>query len=91
MSSTDCLGYVAASLVLATFSARTMVLLRGLAIASNIAFITYASTARLWPILLLHAIMLPLNLLRLREAFWAEDPPAAAAAAGLAIGPEPMQ
>lgn len=69
MTTIDGLGYFAASLVLATFCARTMVLLRALAIASNFAFIAYGSTARLWPIVLLHAVMLPLNMMRLHEAF----------------------
>jgi CRP/FNR family transcriptional regulator, cyclic AMP receptor protein len=68
MMTTDALGYLAASLVLATFCAKTMILLRALAIASNVAFIAYALLAHLWPILLLHAIMLPLNAARLREA-----------------------
>lgn len=68
LSTTDGLGYLAASLVLATFCAKTMVPLRMLAIASNLAFIAYALLAHLWPILLLHAIMLPLNAARLREA-----------------------
>jgi CRP/FNR family cyclic AMP-dependent transcriptional regulator len=76
MTTIDSLGYFAASLVLATFCARTMVSLRLLAIASNAAFISYALCARLWPILLLHAIMLPLNLVRLREAFGARPVPA---------------
>lgn len=67
MTSIDGLGYIAASLVLATFTAKSMVALRALAIASNIAFIAYAVSASLWPILLLHSIMLPLNLVRLRE------------------------
>ena len=66
----DSIGYVAASLVLATFCARTMVLLRALAIASNLAFIAYGLLAHLWPILLLHAVMLPLNVYRLLEAAW---------------------
>ena len=68
MTAVDGLGYVAAALVLATFTARTMVSLRALAIVSNLAFIAYGFSAALWPILLLHLIMLPLNLLRLREA-----------------------
>jgi hypothetical protein len=55
-------------LVLATFCAKSMVLLRVLAIASNIVFIAYGFEAGLWPILVLHTTMLPLNLLRLREA-----------------------
>jgi hypothetical protein len=68
MTTIDCYGYFAASLVLATFCARTMVLLRSLALASNGAFIVYAVSAHLWPILVLHAAMLPLNAVRLREA-----------------------
>jgi hypothetical protein len=68
MTTTDALGYLAASLVLGTFCAKTMIPLRALAIASNLAFIAYALAAHLWPILLLHSIMLPLNAARLREA-----------------------
>jgi hypothetical protein len=44
-----------------------MVTLRLLAIASNAAFITYALAAGLSPIVVLHTVMLPLNLLRLRQ------------------------
>jgi hypothetical protein len=54
-------------LVLATFCAKTVVTLRALGIASNFAFVAYGSTARLWPIVPLHAVMLPLNATRLRE------------------------
>ncbi len=68
MTPIDGLGYVAASLVLATFTAKSMVSLRVLAIGSNLAFIGYGLAASLWPILVLNLIMLPLNLLRLREA-----------------------
>lgn len=66
------LGYMAASLVLAAFCAKSMVTLRVLALCSNVAFVLYAIEASLWPILLLHAVMFPLNLLRLREALGAE-------------------
>jgi ABC-type glycerol-3-phosphate transport system permease component len=62
------MGYVAASLVLATFCAKRMVSLRALAISSNVAFITYGLAAQLWPIVMLHVIMLPLNVSRLRDA-----------------------
>ena len=63
---TDLLGYAAAGLVLATFSARSLRALRSLAIASNVVFITYAAFAHLAPVLL-HALLLPLNVWRLRE------------------------
>jgi hypothetical protein len=62
------LGYTAATLVLATFCAKSMVTLRVLALCSNVAFVIYAIAASLWPILLLHAVMFPLNLVRLWEA-----------------------
>ena len=52
---------------MATFCAKTMVPSRAPAIASNTTLTTYAAGAGLWPILVLHTIMLPFNLLRLRE------------------------
>ncbi|CAN7763333.1 hypothetical protein LJR084_007271 [Variovorax sp. LjRoot84] len=58
----DLLGYAAAALVLATFSARSMTALRSLAIASNLLFIAYAALTWLPPVLALHALLLPLNL-----------------------------
>lgn len=60
-------GYVAAGLVLATFSMRTMIPLRLLGIASNVAFITYGALDSIWPVLILHAALLPLNVWRLIE------------------------
>src|SRR5712671_6163532 len=68
MALQDLVGWIAASLVLATFSARSMVPLRALAVGSNVAFVGYPYMAGLWPILLLHSIMLPLNAQRLRQA-----------------------
>ena len=51
----DAIGYAAAALVLATFSARSMHALRWTAIASNLAFIAYGYLGALSPVLLLHA------------------------------------
>jgi CRP/FNR family transcriptional regulator, cyclic AMP receptor protein len=65
---TEVLGYAAAGLVLATFSVRSIAALRTLAIASNLLFIAYAACADLSPVLVLHALLLPLNALRLHEA-----------------------
>jgi len=59
------LGTTACLLVLCTFSMASMRRLRLVAIASNLAFIGYAWSLGLWPILLLHSVLLPLNLLRL--------------------------
>jgi hypothetical protein len=53
MTITDGMGYIAASLVLATFCAKRMVSLRVLAISSNVAFITYGPAAQLWPVVVL--------------------------------------
>ena len=55
------IGYVASALVLATFGMKDMVSLRMVAICSNFAFITYAFFLNLTPILILHAILLPLK------------------------------
>jgi len=65
---TDALGYVAAGLVFATFCAQRMALLRVLAIASNVAFIGYGFLDGLWPILILHSAMLPINIQRYRQS-----------------------
>ena len=64
---TDALGYVAAGLVFATFCAQRMALLRVLAIASNVAFIGYGFLEGLWPILILHSAMLPINIRRYQQ------------------------
>lgn len=63
----DVVGFVAASLVLATFSLRSMSALRYTAIVSNIAFIAYGYLGELMPILLLHGLLLPMNVLRLAQ------------------------
>ncbi len=59
------LGYLASLLVFSTFYMRTMLPLRYLAIASNVAFISYGVPLGLWPVVILHALLLPLNLVRL--------------------------
>jgi CRP/FNR family cyclic AMP-dependent transcriptional regulator len=65
MSFVEPLGYLASALVLATFCMRNMVALRCMAIASNVAFITYGGLADLGPVLVLHLLLLPVNVLRL--------------------------
>jgi CRP/FNR family transcriptional regulator, cyclic AMP receptor protein len=60
-------GYVASVLVLLTFIAKDMRLLRTAAIFSNLAFITYGALQWLPPVLLLHVVLLPLNMVRLSE------------------------
>lgn len=64
MALSEMVGYLASALVLLTFCMRTMMPLRLFAIGSNVAFIVYAVMAELYPVLVLHAILLPLNIYR---------------------------
>jgi CRP/FNR family transcriptional regulator, cyclic AMP receptor protein len=64
MAPSEMVGYLASALVLLTFCMKTMMPLRLFAIGSNIAFIVYAAMAALYPVLVLHAILLPLNVYR---------------------------
>ncbi len=63
----DGIGFAAAGLVLATFSMRSMIALRWVAIASNLAFIAYGYLGHLAPVLLLHLLLLPINIGRLAQ------------------------
>ena len=72
MSPIEGVGYVASALVLATFCMHGMVPLRCMAIASNVAFIAYGVLADLGPVLVLHLLLLPVNVLRL--AGWRASP-----------------
>ena len=61
----DLLGYAASATVLATFCMNTMIPLRATAILSNILFASFGLGARIYPVLILHLILLPVNALRL--------------------------
>lgn len=63
----ELLGYAASALVFATFWMKTLLALRVIAILSNIAFVIYAVSAGIVPILILHTALLPLNLWRVVE------------------------
>ena len=63
----DLLGFAAAGLVLLAFYTRSSAAMRAAAIASNLMFIAYAGTQGLLPVLVLHALLLPLNVWRLCE------------------------
>jgi hypothetical protein len=71
----DTLGWIAAALMVATFSCRDPLWMRPLAVCTNLAFIAYACIAGLAPVLALHALLLPINLMRwwqsAREYRWA--------------------
>ena len=63
----DAIGIAAGLAVIATFYSVVPVKVRLLAILSNLLFIGYAIAAGLWPVLILHTVLLPLNLWRLDE------------------------
>lgn len=67
MELTNILGCLASILVFAAFYVKHILILRFIAISSNIAFIAYASTAHLIPIFILHSFLLPLNIRRIVE------------------------
>ena len=61
------LGYVAAACVFVTFYMKTMVPLRIAGIVSNVLFIGYGYAVDAYPVLILHVVLLPLNILRLHQ------------------------
>ena len=63
----DVAGYVASLLVFCAFYMKTMIPLRWVAIASNVVFLAYGIAGRVYPVLLLHVVLLPLNCLRLQQ------------------------
>jgi hypothetical protein len=66
---TSAVGWIAATLVLASFCCKTMASLRIAAICSNVAFMSYGFMVGATPIVVLHALLLPLNLWRLQQIF----------------------
>ncbi|MFK4510051.1 cyclic nucleotide-binding domain-containing protein [Bradyrhizobium daqingense] len=65
MTLIEAIGYLASALVLLTFCMSTMLSLRAVAICSNFAFISYGFGAGLYPVLVLHVVLLPLNIVLL--------------------------
>jgi len=61
----DILGYAASASVLTTFCMSTMVPLRVIAIFSNVLFATFGALSHIYPVLVLHLILLPVNVMRL--------------------------
>src|SRR4051812_21084926 len=67
MNGLEILGYVASGLTFLTFYMKAMLPLRYIALCSNIAFIIYGYFSNLYPVLLLHVMLLPLNGSRIME------------------------
>ena len=67
MNYVQVVGFIAAGLVIATLSMRTMVPLRIVGLCSNVAFVSYGILFHSYPTIVLHSILFPLNIYRLRE------------------------
>jgi CRP-like cAMP-binding protein len=67
MSWVEGIGYLAALITVATFYMKTMIPLRVVGIASNVTWIAYGALAGVYPPLVLHVLLLPLNALRLKQ------------------------
>jgi len=63
----EVVGYIGALLTFATYSMKRMIPLRIIGILSNIFFAAYGFLAPVYPQLVLHIVLLPLNVVRLRE------------------------
>jgi hypothetical protein len=63
----DILGYFGATLTLCVYSMKRMIPLRMIGICANCVFITYGGLAEVYPQMVLHSMLLPINILRLRE------------------------
>ena len=61
----DVAGYLASGLVVIAFCMKDIILLRAVALTSNLAFLTSGIGLGLAPVWLLHAILLPINAWRL--------------------------
>lgn len=87
----DLLGWAASLLTLITFAQTSMIPLRVTAILANVFFIAYSAIGHFLPVLTLHAVLLPLNALRLGRAMTAAVLSSEAAAAAVredALPPE---
>jgi CRP/FNR family transcriptional regulator, cyclic AMP receptor protein len=63
----EILGYAGALLTLGTYSMKRMIPLRVIGICGNCLFVAYGFLAPVYPQLVLHSVLLPLNAFRLRE------------------------
>lgn len=68
MEIAEAFGWLAAALMLATFLCRSHRPLRCLALSANLAFIAYGALAGLAPVMALHLLLVPINVLRLVQA-----------------------
>lgn len=67
MTVVEIVGYLGVGFVFVSFSMKTMIPLRVISITSNVVLIGYGFAGAVYPVLVLHAVLLPLNLYRLFE------------------------
>src|SRR5262245_11628301 len=63
----EALGYLGVLLTIGTYSMKRMIPLRIIGICANCVFIAYGFHASVYPQLLLHSVLLPLNAFRMWE------------------------
>jgi hypothetical protein len=63
----DLLGFAAAAAVLAGFCMNSIRNLRMAALASNVLFVLYGFLAHIYPVVILHLILVPINLQKLHR------------------------
>jgi hypothetical protein len=63
----DLLGFAAAAAVLAGFCMNSIRNLRLAALASNVLFVLYGLFAHIYPVVILHLILMPINLQKLHR------------------------
>jgi len=67
-NATEVVGFLAAGTTVTAFYCQRMFTLRIAAIGANVLFITYGFILDLKPVLALHCVLLPLNIIRLAGA-----------------------
>lgn len=66
---TDIIGFLAAGMTITAFCCTSMLCLRLAAILANVLFIAYAAILGLMPVLGLHCVLLPLNIVRFAQCW----------------------
>jgi len=61
------IGWCACGLMLITFCCKRVIWLRSFAVAANLAFIAYGWFGDIAPVMTLHVVLLPINLMRLAQ------------------------
>ncbi len=61
----DMIGYLAAVLMFITFFMKKMIPLRAIGASANVTFVVYAALTHVYPLLILHAALFPLNITRM--------------------------